>query len=37
MHASDQWAEFQRYRIDAESRRLYPDKELIDAAWPAAA
>ncbi len=37
VHASDQWDEFQTYRIDAESRRLYPDKELIDAAWPAAA
>jgi len=37
VHASDQWAEFQQYRIDAESRRLYPDKQLIDAAWAAAA
>jgi hypothetical protein len=37
VHASDQWAEFQAYRIDAETRRLYPDKELLDAAWAAAA
>jgi hypothetical protein len=37
VHASNQWAEFQAYRIDAESRRLYPDKELLDAAWAAAA
>jgi hypothetical protein len=31
VHASDKWEEFQQYRIDAESRRLYPYKELIDS------
>jgi hypothetical protein len=31
VHASDKWEEFQRYRIDAESRRLYPYKELVDS------
>lgn len=31
VHASDKWEDFQRYRIDAESRRLYPYKELVDS------
>jgi hypothetical protein len=31
VHASDKWEEFQRYRRDAESRRLYPYKELVDS------
>jgi hypothetical protein len=37
VHASDLWAEFQSYRIDAESRRLYPYQELVTAAWSLAA
>jgi hypothetical protein len=31
VHASDTWEEFQQYRRDAESRRLYPYKELVDS------
>jgi hypothetical protein len=30
VHASDQWQEFQNYRMDAESRRIYPYKALVD-------
>ena len=32
VHASDKWEEFQSYRIEAESRRLYPYKALVDSA-----
>jgi len=31
VHASDMWERFQSYRIEAESRRLYPYKELTAA------
>jgi hypothetical protein len=37
VHASDQWEEFQSYRIDVESRRLYPYQELVASIWPKAA
>jgi len=37
VHASDQWQEFQNYRMDAESRRIYPYKRLVDSAWSQAA
>ena len=37
VHASDQWEEFQDYRINAESQRLYPYKELVTSAWQEAA
>jgi hypothetical protein len=29
VHASDKWKEFQDYRINAESHRLYPYKDLV--------
>jgi len=37
VHASDQWEEFQEYRIDAESHRLYPYKHLVAEVWSKAA
>jgi hypothetical protein len=37
VHASDQWEEFQDYRMNAESHRLYPYKELIASVWDNAA
>ena len=37
VHASDKWEAFQRYRMDAESRRLYPYKQTVASAWRAAA
>ena len=37
VHASDKWEEFQSYRNVAESRRLYPFKELVDSAQRKAA
>jgi hypothetical protein len=37
VHASELWNEFQSYRINAESRRLYPYQELVTAAWTPAA
>lgn len=37
VHASDTWEQFQHYRIDAESRRLYPYKELVAPAMGKAA
>lgn len=37
LHASDEWQEYQRYRIEAESRRLYPYQELVASAWELAA
>ncbi len=37
VHASDQWEEFQSYRIDVESRRLYPYQEWVASIWPKAA
>jgi hypothetical protein len=35
LHASGEWQAFQSYRIEAESRRLYPFKETITRAWAA--
>jgi hypothetical protein len=37
VHASDKWEEFQRYRIEAESRRIYPYQELVASAYSDAA
>jgi hypothetical protein len=37
LHASDQWEQFQSYRIEAESRRLYPYQELVASVWRNAA
>jgi hypothetical protein len=37
IHAGDQWQEFQSYRTNAESRRIYPYKQLVDSAWSQAA
>jgi hypothetical protein len=37
VHASDKWDEFQSYRMDAENRRIYPYKELVDSVWHQAA
>jgi len=37
IHASDQWQEFQSYRVEAEGRRLYPYQELVASAWSKAA
>jgi hypothetical protein len=37
VHASDKWDEFQSYRMNAESHRLYPYKELVDSVWSQAA
>ena len=37
VHASDKWEESQSYRIDAESRRLCPYKELVATAMERAA
>jgi hypothetical protein len=37
VHASDQWEEFQRYRVEAESRRIYPYQELVASAYSDAA
>ena len=31
IHASDEWEPFQSYRIEAETRRLYPYQELVAA------
>jgi hypothetical protein len=36
IHASDQWEQFQSYRIDAETRRLYPHQELVASVQKAA-
>ena len=36
-HASGQWETFQSYRIEAESRRLYPYREAVASAWNEAA
>ena len=33
VHASDKWEEFQRYRVEAESRRIYPYQELVASAY----
>lgn len=37
VHASDKWEEFQRYRVEAESRRIYPYQELVASAYSDAA
>ena len=37
VHASDKWEAFQRFRMDAESRRLYPYKGTVVSAWREAA
>jgi hypothetical protein len=37
VHASDKWEAFQDYRINAESHRLYPYKELVASVWHEAA
>lgn len=37
IYASEQWDAFANYRIDAESSKLYPFKEGVDASWPIAA
>lgn len=37
IHASDQWKEYQSYRIDAETARLYPYKMRIESLRPMAA
>ena len=37
VHASDQWKEFQSYRLDSERHRLYPNKAFVDSAWSNAA
>ena len=37
LHVSDQWEVFQRYRVEAESRRLYPYQPTVDSRWPVAA
>jgi hypothetical protein len=37
VHASDQWQEFQNYRMDAESRRIYPYKGSANSARSKAA
>lgn len=37
VHASDKWEQFQAYRIEAESRRLYPYKESVASAMKEAA
>jgi hypothetical protein len=37
IHASDEWEQFQSYRIEAESRRLYPYQKLVASVWHKAA
>jgi hypothetical protein len=37
VHASDQWEQYQTYRIAAEGERLYPYNESIASAWGEAA
>jgi len=37
IHASNEWEQFQSYRIEAESRRLYPHRELVASVWHKAA
>ena len=37
LHVSEQWDALQSYRIEAESRRLYPYQATVDTLWPAAA
>jgi hypothetical protein len=37
VHVSSQWDAFQSYRVEAESRRLYPYQASVDSLWPAAA
>jgi hypothetical protein len=37
IHASEQWDAFERYRIGAESSRLYPYKHAVDSSWSIAA
>lgn len=37
VHASDKWAQFQDYRIEAECRRLYPYKQLVASTMQEAA
>jgi hypothetical protein len=37
VHVSDQWDAFQSYRVEAESRRLYPYQATVESLWPVAA
>ncbi|MGH8337375.1 MAG: ISKra4 family transposase [Gammaproteobacteria bacterium] len=37
LHVSEQWQEFQSYRIDAETSRVYPYQGEVTAQWPIAA
>ena len=37
LHASDKWDEYQTYRINTESRRLYPYQELVASIYADAA
>jgi hypothetical protein len=37
LHVSEQWPQYQSYRIEAESRRLYPYQRLVASVWSKAA
>jgi hypothetical protein len=37
VHVSEQWEAFQSYRVEAESRRLYPYQATVTSLWPMAA